>query len=205
MAKKKYPCFGYEITIDEAAEFCCVSVASIRAQLTKLGGSMEAVVGMYDRRSGGVIDRMKKYYADDVEKKNKAVDDIMAALGMAEAEEENEVMPAEPEEAHVFSAEGAAATGIMLVPADVPEEAAEEMPALPRIMLAEADHSGEKKQLSILNGAIDAIEKLEEVNFVMECASVLRDDFLLKLKQMRVNEFEHLVDWKAIAGGERHA
>ena len=52
-SKKLYRCFGYDITIDEAAEFCNVSVASIRAQLTKLGGSMEAVLRMYDNRYGG--------------------------------------------------------------------------------------------------------------------------------------------------------
>lgn len=132
-----------------------------------------------------------------------AVDDIMAALGMAETKEENDAAPAEPEETHVFSAEGAAATGIVLVPADVPEEeAAEETPVLPHIMLEEQDHSGERRKLSVLNGAIDAIEKLEEVDFVMECASVLRDDFLLKLRMMRLNEFEHLVDWNSIAAGK---
>lgn len=51
--KKLYHCFGYEVTIDEAAEFCSVSVASVRAQLSKLGGSMEAVMQLYERRYGG--------------------------------------------------------------------------------------------------------------------------------------------------------
>lgn len=36
--KKLYPCFGYEITIDQAADFACVSVAAVRNQLSKLGG-----------------------------------------------------------------------------------------------------------------------------------------------------------------------
>ena len=107
---------------------------------------------------------------------SQAVEDIMEALGLTEESEE---------------------TAEMYKPMETPET--ETAPELPRMMFEEPDRSLEKKQLQLLNEAIAAVERLEEVDFVMESAGVLRDDFLLRLKEMRVNEFEHLVDWAEIA------
>jgi len=55
MAKKGrlYPAFGHEITIAQAAEFCTVGVPALKAQMPKLGGSMETVLEYYDKRYGG--------------------------------------------------------------------------------------------------------------------------------------------------------
>lgn len=208
--KKLYPCFGYEITIDEAAEFCSVSVASIRARLTELGGSMEAVLQLYDKKYGGVIARMEGYKdAEDDVKTRQTVDDIMTALGMAEeAETESDAGEAESpavEAERGFNPENAENIGVMIHRGGIAEiEPVDEAAEFPGMMLEELrpDHTEEKRQLSLLNAAITAIEKLEDVDFVLECASVLRDDFLMKLKQMRINEFEHLVDWAAIAAGK---
>ena len=50
---KLYPCFGYRITIHEAAEFACVSPHGFWVQLKKLGGDMEAAMECYEKRYWG--------------------------------------------------------------------------------------------------------------------------------------------------------
>ena len=50
---KLYPCFGYGITIPEAAKFACVSPQGFRVQFKKLGGDMEAAIEYYEKRYGG--------------------------------------------------------------------------------------------------------------------------------------------------------
>lgn len=200
--KKLYPCFGYEITIDQAAECACVSVAAVRGQLTKLGGSMETVMQMYEKRYGGVINRMRKLL--DYDEDEKAAKDIMAALGFADDEETEhpdtqmaEIAIAAPE-ALANATPLAENTGIMILPEEEPEN--EE----PRIMFApiEKDDSGDRKELALLNDAIEALEKLEEVEIVEECAAVMREDMLMKLKDIRMNGYDHLINWRAIAEGK---
>lgn len=50
---KLYPCFGYGITIPDAAKFACVSPQGFRAQFKKLGGDMEAAIEYYEKQYGG--------------------------------------------------------------------------------------------------------------------------------------------------------
>lgn len=193
--KKLYPCFGYEITIDQAAEFACVAVASVRAQLTKLGGSMEVVMQAYDKRYGGVIARMEE--AMEYDKDKKAMGDIMAALGLVE-ELETGSEPAEDLQANELPlADGG---GIRILPDK--EEEAEPVPEKMRITLEEIqpDYAQDRRNLAAINEAIEAVERLTDVDAVMEHAEVMRDDFLDKLKYIRLNAFEHLIDWDAIAG-----
>lgn len=203
--KKLYRCFGYEITIDQAAECACVSVAAVRSQLTKLGGNMETVMQMYERRYGGVIARMEQMMEYDADKR--AAKDIMAALGFMDDEEiadeagqMAEAAITEPEVPEANAIPLAENAGIMILPEEEPEPEKNE----PRIMFApiEVDDSGDRKELTLLNNAIEALEKLEEVEIVEEYAGVMREDVLNKLKDIRMNGYEHLINWRAIAEGK---
>lgn len=203
--KKLYHCFGYEITIDQAAECACVSVAAVRGQLTKLGGSMEAVMRMYEKRYGGVISRMEQMMERDADKR--AMEDVMAVLGFENGQEtecsdgqaaKNDIaVPEAPAANAIPLAEN---TGIMILPEETPETESKG----PRITFVpiEKDDSGDRKELTLLNNAIEALEKLEEVEIVEECAGVMREDVLNKLKDIRMNRYEHLINWRAIAEGK---
>lgn len=57
--KKEYPAFGCRITAEEAAQLCTVSIYTFKKRLWELGNSMEEALKYYDRRYGGVIDKMK--------------------------------------------------------------------------------------------------------------------------------------------------
>lgn len=200
--KKLYPCFGYEITIDQAAECACVSVAAVRGQLTKLGGSMETVMQMYEKRYGGVIARMEQMMEYDADKQ--AAKDIMAALGFADDEETEHQDGQVAEDAIAAPATNviplAENTEIMILTEEEKEAENKE----PRIMFApiEKDDSGDRKELKLLNDAIEALEKLEEVETVEESAGAMREDVLLKLKEIRMDGYEHLINWRAIAEGK---
>lgn len=221
--KKLHSCFGWEITIYEAAQFCTVSAASIRGALSKLGGSMEAVLQFYDKRYGGVIARMENYMEarepQEPTAEEAAVNDIMAALGMAEpAAEATEPETEAPE--HEFVPERAEKTAVLLVPEDAQEEymppyarpvesREEQAPAPPEPAIlfvepdppaAKDDTDAQRADLRRLNAAIEALEGLEKVELVQEYAAVQVEDMLLKLKEIRLNGFEDLIDWAAIAG-----
>lgn len=191
MAKeKRYPCMGHEITIKEAADITCVSVAAIRQQLSKMGGSMENVMLAYDKKYGGVFARMEQMVKRD--KEQDAVDEILDALGMSEdCEEPNEDDLPDALDMVVPLAENA---GVMVIP-----DEAETEPA------AEPEPEGQEPRgntvLCALNLAIKAIYALDKCMLGNSILYDVLQNCAADLKEIRNDKFGHLVDWEAIARG----
>lgn len=205
---KTYPCFGYELTIKDAADIACVSPAAFRQQLSKLGGSMETVLNYYDKRDGGVIARMENMM--DYRKEQEATDAIMDVLSKsvqptlapAETEKQEDVVPL------------ADNAGVMVVPAEQAPQAealpSATNPAVQEIAHAEstdqahADEAADKPgkaALMVFNQAIKAIgnvrpEMMDDTS-LYEILQTSKEE----LVAMRRRVFDHLVDWDAIAKG----
>ena len=188
---KLYPCFGYEITIPEAAGFACVGPEGFRAQLKKLGGDMEAAIEYYERRYGGVKARMENVMEQNAEEL--AAQKIIEILGVQDEKSEA----------------GESETALQAIPEEEKKPAPEEKPrqkARSRIELAPAEENTpeDRKALALYNAAIDALTKLvknetferDTMNYMPTC--ILLDG----LKRQRREYFEKLIDWYAIAAME---
>lgn len=205
---KTYPCFGYELTIKDAADIACVSPAAFRQQLSKLGGSMETVLNYYDKRDGGVIARMENMM--DYRKEQEAAGAILDVL-IESTHPKAALVGAETQENVVPLADN---TGVMVVPADkdhrqeaytsVTASAAQKTThadSLDQPCTNKAEDKTDKDALGTFNAAIKAIEALD--------ASIMDDQELYEmlqggmeeLKAMRRRVFDHMVDWDTIAKG----
>lgn len=231
MARKKiYQAFGYEITIDEAAKAACVSRAAFYAQLSALGGSVETVLRMYDKRYGGVMERLKQI-KEDV-KMSKPVGNSTAARDEAAKEQILNIL---------FDADRAASVPVETV-ADEPETVSAEPiavqagePAAEQAEEAVRPCTGwdsrewaqskaqptetqttatgmplaveleevkpDRGALKLLNDAIEALEKLSDSGWEMS-AKVRRDATAMVegWKNERLMYFKDLIDWRALEG-----
>lgn len=197
MAKKKYRCMGYEITIDEAKELCCVSEAGIYARLKAAGGDMEDVIRYYDHKYGGVIDRMKKML--DGEREAEAVEEIMAAIGIAEDPEDSGESELDALDMVIPLTQNSGA--MILLAEEETKSAATEKPAQ---QPEKAEMLQGNAVLCALNLAIKAIYALDKC---MVGNSVLYDvlqNSAEDLESVRYDKFGHLVDWEAIASKLKH-
>ncbi len=223
-ARKIYQAFGMELTVEQAAKAACVSKAAFYYQLSKLGGSAEAVLRMYDERYGNVMARLgvlkeedgmnkpEKYSA--AAKDEAAKEEILSILFDADraADVPVETVAEEPE---TVSAEpGTVPTG---EPTGEPVAEPAEEPARPSAGWDSREWVRKKTQtplaveieevkpdrgaLKLLNDAIESLEKLSESGWEMS-AKVRRDATAMVegWKNERLLHFKELIDWRALEG-----
>lgn len=199
--KKEYPAFGCRITAEEAAQLCTVSIYTFKKRLWELGNSMEEALKYYDRRYGGVIDKMKDAKGLPTEEARAAEEILNAIFDETRAERVAVATPTalEPEEKDEEET--------------IPEEPTEEQETEELLMDTEdADDTADtadtwefevakpdRGELKLLNDAVEALEKLTESEIEVQSGTWDRThDLLDRLKEERVSGFEALVDWRAL-------
>lgn len=187
--KMEYPAFGCRITAEEAAQLCTVSIYTFKKRLWDLGNSMEEALKYYDRRCGGVIDKMKDAKGLPTEEARAAEEILNAIFDETRAERV------------------AVATPTALEPEEKDEE--ETIPEEPTADGEEAIDGWvfevakpDRGELKLLNDAVEALEKLTESEIEVQSGTWDRmHDLLDRLKEERVSGFEALVDWRALEAG----
>lgn len=180
--EKYYPCFGYEVTVREAADAANASPASLKTKMNRLG-SMEAAVLDYEKRYGGVVARMENIVknrggAAAVEEKAKR--EILQALGYAD---ENQTEIEDPEDAR-DECTMATSTGLILP-----------------CIAEELTYDAERKALALYNMAIEGLKGLvEEEGFEKSGEHKAACRLLEALGFERRTRFEPMIDWNALAG-----
>lgn len=161
----KFACNGGEFTIAEIARQLGVSSETVRIRLSKCGGDMQKV---WDHYAG-------------CDKNEAAVNEIMSALGMDEAEEEE---PNRPEEAAPEEPETAASED-------------EEQPAGPEDIPEMPMDAAPLAALRRLNRAIEGLSGMYE----QDVGELARDTarFIGELRAYRARKYEKYVDWNAVA------
>lgn len=221
MAERKiYQAFGLELTVEQAAKAAGVSKAAFYAQLSKLGGSMEMVLRLYEGRYGGVLARLgvlkeedgmnkpEKYSA--AAKDEAAKEQILSILFDAERAAGVPVEAVADEPETVSAEPGTVPTGEPV--AEQAEEPARlsagwdsrewvrgktQTPLAVEIEEVKPDRGA----LKLLNDAIESLEKLSESGWEMS-AKVRRDATAMVegWKNERLLHFKELIDWRALEG-----
>lgn len=194
---KKYLVWGYEITAHEAAKYACVSVGAVRQMLSKLGGSMETVMRVYDERYGGVRTRLEAEKGEEAEEMAK--EEILNVLFDADraADVPVEAVAGEPEAMPTEeTTEEPARTGAGW---DSGEWALRK--AQTPLAMEIEEVKPDREELKLLNDAIEALERLSESGWEMSL-KVRRDATAMVegWKNERLLHFKDLIDWRALEG-----
>lgn len=205
MAKKKtYQAFGYEITMDEAIEAAGVSKSAFYAQLSALGGSMETVLRMYDKRYGGVMERLEQIMQDKGAGEMSNQERLSAEAKDEAAKEQILNILFDADRAANVPVESVAAEPVAVQagePAAEPTEGQTTATGMPLAMGLE-EIKPDRQGLKLLNGAIRALDKLEAYadgsDRIKPEEQTAIHDARVQLQYLRVREYVELVDWEAL-------
>ena len=150
---------------------------------------------------------MRKISMKEEEAKRRAVDEIAGILcGSAIAEDETaRVMRVDGETGTIQPMDGESPEADQIEPKpaqsirNVPQEIRPVMPAKGGVAAGSVQSAPEKHSLKLYNGAIDALEALLQDGIDDDAASEKAEDLLDRLRQVRMNAFEHMVPWAKLA------